>query len=191
VIAYLKGTIQKKLEKSLILNTGQVGYLIHVPIPTLEKINEKEDTELYIYTKVREDDISLYGFESLEQRKFFETIISISGVGPKLGLEILSKDPEKVKTAIISKDIAFLSHIPGIGKKTAERLIIELKNKVDLDIEALGHTHQGLDSETDNDALNAIMSLGYQKFEINNVLRKMPKEITEVEDIVKYFLQNV
>ena len=189
MIAYLQGTVKKKFEKSLILDTGNIGYLIYTPISVIEKVNEKEDTELYIFTKVREDDISLYGFESLEQQKFFEAVISISGIGPKLGLEILSQNQDNVKSAIVSKDIEFLSNIPGIGKKTAERLVIELKNKIDIDI-TIDHTHQGLQEESD-DAINAIMGLGYSRFEINQILKKIPEEITEVEDIVTYFLRNV
>ncbi len=189
MIAYLQGTIRKKFEKSIILDTGQIGYLVHIPLPIIEKINEKEDIELFIHTKVREDDISLYGFESMEQLELFQSVTSVSGVGAKTGLEILSKDPEKIKSAIVSKDVAYLSKTPGIGKKTAERLIVELKNKVDFDITKTPHSSS--DRGEDDAALNALLSLGYQKYEVNRVLKKMPDDIQDIEEIVTYFLQNV
>lgn len=90
MIAYLQGIIKKKLPKSIILNTGKIGYLIHTTHPLWEKIKEKNELELYIYTKVRDDDISLYGFETLGELEFFKTLLNVNGIGTKLALEILS-----------------------------------------------------------------------------------------------------
>jgi Holliday junction DNA helicase RuvA len=189
MIAYLQGTIRKKFDRSLILDTGNVGYLVHVPTRLAEKMEENGPSELFIFTKVREDDISLYGFETIGELDFFKTLLGINGIGPKLGLEVMSQNIEKVKNAIIAKDIAFLSKIPGIGKKTAERIVVELKNKLDWDLTS--PVHAGLEKKTDNDTVNALMGLGYQKFEINRVLKEMPENITEVEEVVTYFLRNV
>jgi Holliday junction DNA helicase RuvA len=189
MIAFLQGNIKKKLEKSIIIDVNNVGYLVHVPVSVMEKISEKEETGLYIHTKVREDDISLFGFETMDELEFFKTLIGISGVGPKLAIEILSQKIEAVKSALISGDVHFLSKIPGIGKKTAERLIVELKNKVDWD--GLSSLHTQIYKDIDDDAVNALISLGYQKYEINRVLRRIPPEIKEVEEIVTYFLQNI
>jgi len=189
MIAFLQGTIKKKFEKSIILDTGNIGYLVSAPTPLLERFNEKDDIELFIHTKVREDDISLFGFDSIEELDFFKTLININGIGAKLALEILSQNSEKVKAAILSEDTAYLSKIPGIGKKTAERIIVELKNKVDWKIDA--QVHQGLGNELNDDAMNALMSLGYQKFEIVRVMKKLPDDINSVEEIVTFFLQNV
>lgn len=191
MIAYLKGKILKKLPKTLVLETGNVGYLVHAAIPTLEKLQEGSTAELFIHTKVREDDISLYGFESYSELDFFKTLMDVNGIGPKLSLEILSQNPEKVKTAIISGDIAYLTKIPGIGRKTAERMIVELKSKInaaDIDISRI---HGSLEKEVGDDATNALINLGYQKFEISRVLKDMPDKIKKAEDIIKYFLQNV
>lgn len=189
MIAYLQGTIHKKFPKAVILNTGNVGYLVHVPLPVEENLKEKDETELYIHTRVREDDISLYGFETLDQLDFFKTLLGINGVGAKLAMDILGQKTDMVKSAILSGDTAFLSKIPGIGKKTAERIIVELKNKIDpssLLTAATVNTH-----DIDNDAIIALLSLGYQRYEINRVLKTMPDEINNAEKIVTYFLQNV
>lgn len=189
MIAYLQGTILKKFEKTAIIQTGQIGYLVHLPAPTLANINENEETELFIETRVREDDISLYGFETLSQQELFNAVTGISGVGAKIGMEVLAQDPEKIKAAIIAKDVAFLTKINGIGKRTAERMIVDLQNKVTTT--HLEPIHQGLDEEQNHDVIEALTSLGYQQYEINKVLKRMPDNITDVEEMVTYFLQNV
>lgn len=189
MIGYLKGTIQKKLPKAIILNTGNVGYMVNLPGPQLEKCTEGKNLELYIYTKVREDDISLYGFITTEELEFFKTVLNVNGVGPKTALEILSQDMNKTKAAILSNNLLFLSKIPGIGKKTAERIIVELKNKLDW-VDSM-RLHGNLeDEETNDEAAEALIGLGYQKFEIAKILKKMPSEITTTEEIVTYFLKN-
>ncbi len=190
MIGYLQGTIQKKLQKNIILNTGNVGYVVNLANPLLEKCSEGKTLELYIFTKVREDDISLYGFVKIEELEFFKTVLNVNGVGPKTALEILSQDMDKTKAAILSNDILFLSKIPGIGKKTAERIIVELKNKLDW-VDSM-RLHGTLDDEqkTNEEAIEALLTLGYQRFEIGKILKKMPAEITTTEDIVTYFLKN-
>jgi Holliday junction DNA helicase RuvA len=191
MIAYLKGTILKKLPKAIVLEAGSVGYLVHASTPTLEKVQEKKEIELFVHTKVREDDISLYGFESYSELEFFKTLMDVNGIGPKLSLEILSQNPEKVKSAIITGDIAYLTKIPGIGRKTAERMIVELKNKIsaaDIDITRL---HGTIEKDVGDDAINALIGLGYQKFEISRILKDMPEKTKKIEEIITYFLRNV
>lgn len=189
MIGYLQGTIQKKLPKSIILNTGNVGYLVNVPTPLYEKCSEGKILELYIFTKVREDDISLYGFTKIEELEFFKTVLNVNGVGPKIGLEILSQDMEKTKAAILSNNILFLSKIPGIGKKTAERMIVELKNKLDW-VDSMRLHGDLQNNETNEEAIEALTGLGYQRFEISKILKNMPGSITTTEEIVTYFLKN-
>lgn len=188
MIGYLEGTVKKKLERNIFVQTNGVGYVVATPAPLFEKISEDDAVELYIHTRVREDEISLYGFTTPEDLTLFETVISISGVGPKTGLELLSNDPKKVKAAILNKDVAFLSQLHGIGKKTAERIIVELKNKIMPD--GLEHVHQGL-TQTSDEAFDAILALGYQKHEVNRVLKGMPDEIKDTEEIITYFLRHV
>lgn len=191
MIAHLSGTIRKKLPKALIIDTGTVGYLVHIATPLCEKITEKSDIELFIHTKVREDDISLYGFETFAELEFFKTLLNVNGIGPKLALEIMAQNPEKVKSAIMSGDILYLTNIPGIGKKTAERIIVELKNKIDWADIDISRTHTSVKKNTSEDAINALTTLGYQKFEIHKVLKNMSEEMKSVEEIVTYFLRNV
>jgi len=191
MIGYLQGTIHKKLPKTIILNTGNIGYIVYLPTPLLEKCAEGKDLELYIYTKVREDDISLFGFKTVDELEFFKTMLNVNGVGPKTALEILSHDTDKTKAAILSNDLAFLSKIPGIGKKTAERIVMELKNKLDwVDSMRLHGNVETEAVETNEEAIEALAGLGYQKFEVIKILKKMPVELTKTEDIVTYFLRN-
>jgi len=190
MIAYLQGQILKKLDKNIIVQTGQIGYLIQVSTLVLDQMKEKEEVELFIYTKVREDDISLYGFKKMSELEFFKAVLSVNGIGPKSALEILSFDIEKTKAAILQDNLAYLSKIPGIGKKTAERIVLDLKSKIiPEDLNSLGESNN-IEKDFEN-AIGALTNLGYQRFEVMKVLKNLPKEIKESEDIVTYFLQNV
>lgn len=193
MIGYLNGKILKKNKQTVILDTGSVGYVVHITAPCFEKVSEKETLELFIHTKVREDDISLFGFQTTAELEFFQLLLSVNGIGPKLALEILSQNPEKVKTAILTSDLAYLTKIPGIGKKTAERILVELKSKITVADLDLSRTHGALELEktVSDDAVNALTGLGYQRYEIIRVLKEMPDEVNKVEEIVTYFLRNV
>lgn len=189
MIAYLQGKVLKKLAKGIIVDTGSIGYLVNVPTPLQEKLAEKSNLELYIHTKVREDDISLYGFENIEELDFFKLLMNVNGIGPKLALEILSQNLEKVKMAIMTSDLAFLTHIPGIGKKTAERIVIELKNSIEpID---LSRIHSGMEKAPNDEATEALAQLGYQRYEITRILKDLPDNIKSTEEIITYFLRNV
>lgn len=187
MIAYLQGQVLKKLDKQIILDTGKVGYLVNVGAPLLQEIEENDNLELFIYTKVREDDLSLFGMKTIEEYEFFKSLLTIPGVGPKLAMDILAVPIESMKGAILNEDTNAISKIPGIGKKTAERIVVELKGKVEIG----GRTYQGLGPKVDEDAEEALANLGYQKGLIQKVISRMPKEIKETEEIIKYFLKNV
>lgn len=192
MIAYLQGSIKKKLAKSIILDTGNIGYLVYLPAPLLEKMVEKEMVELFIYTRVLEDDISLYGFETVSKLEFFKMLLNVNGIGAKTALEILSVDTQKVKNALLTSDITFLTKVPGIGKKTAERLIIELKGKITMEDIDLNRLHNSIEeTQISEDAVLALTNLGYQKFEIYRVLKNIPDNLKKVEDIITFFLRNV
>ncbi|MFC1599753.1 Holliday junction branch migration protein RuvA [Patescibacteria group bacterium] len=187
MIAYLTGTIQKKLPTAIILNAGEIGYLVSVTQTFLAEHEADDAIELYIHTAVREDDISLYGFASYEELETFKLLISVSGVGPKSGLEILNNPISSIKFAISKGDVDLIVKTKGIGKKTAERIVIDLKEKI-------GATDKPENYETpsdiNEDAIGALINLGYRKHQIVQKLKKMPSEIKEPEDIIKYFLQN-
>lgn len=187
MIGHLKGEILEKNKGKIILSASGVGYLVFAPNEIFEKFEIGETVSLYIHTAVREDNISLFGFESKEKLDFFELLLTVTRIGPKSALDIMNVPVQKVKMAISKKDIAFLSSTPGIGRKTAERIIVELKDKI-------GIVSEGEYFEEINvpqDVIDAIEKLGYQQREINRILRNMPSHIKDEESIIKYFLQNV
>lgn len=189
MISYLEGRIIAKNQKTLTCCVNGIGYKVHACANLLEKIREGESVELFIYTHVREDILALYGFSSQEQLAFFELLLGVSGVGPKSALEILNAPLSKVKQAIVNKDSVYLTHIPGIGAKTAQRIIVDLHGKVEYDAATSpGEKTESLRSE---DVIQALVSLGYHRQQVVQGLKKVPHEITDEETVIKYFLQNI
>jgi len=191
MIGYLEGTIKTKFEKNIILLTAGVGYLVSIPNPTLDNIEINKKISLFIYTKVREDDISLYGFKTIEKLNFFKLLISVNGVGAKTALDIMSKDINQIKTAIIQEDHQTLSQTPGIGKKTAQRIILDLKSKITITDLDTTRQHTKINSKTKDEAKEALRSLGYQNTEIERTLKDTPENIQTTEEIITYFLKNI
>lgn len=163
VIASLKGIIQSKKTEGIIVDVSGVGYHVNIPLGSLADIPETgEKIFLHTYTHVREDALQLFGFISEEERKVFTTLLGISGVGPKLGLAILSGMPvQRFVAAVDNEDIPMLSTIPGLGKKTAARLILELKGKLPV-LSSDGRPASKEGSAAD-DAISALVNLGYKK----------------------------
>lgn len=191
MIAYLNGTLQKKLEKKIILNVNNVGYLVTVPSTMLFTLEEGQSLELYIHTSVREDDISLYGLPSADSIKFFNQLISVQGIGPKMATDMMSLPSDNIKNAIITGDTGTLTSIPGVGKKIAERLVTELKDKIEMISTGSFPQHaKGSLKRENEEAIDALISLGYQRHEIVRRLKEMPEKIQKPEDIVRYFLQS-
>lgn len=194
MIAYLKGTVLKKIEKGIILDTGNVGYLVHPPAALLESLKETQSVELFIHSNIREDAFDLYGFANYNDLTFFKTLLSVSGIGPKTGLEIMNSDIQKIKLAILNEDHGYIKKVPGIGEKTAKRMILELKSKIEMeDISALGNSSNNKfnsSSDPHPDAMEALLRLGYQRQQVTKTLRGMPTEIIEAEEVITYFLKN-
>jgi Holliday junction DNA helicase RuvA len=188
MISYIKGKILKKNEKFLIINTGNLGYTIHINKKLLSTINSENELELFIHSHIKEDAFDLYGFSNYEDLEFFKTLISVSGIGPKVALEILNTDINEVKSAILNEDTAFISKTPGIGAKTAKRLILELKDKIPE--EHLIRGHQTITKTGNEDIISALTQIGFQRQEIVKTLEKIPKEIKGEEEIIQYFLKN-
>lgn len=187
MIAYLNGNVQKNLNDSLIITSNGVGYLVFANQQILAEHEEQDTIELYIHTAVKEDDIKLFGFKTLEELKLFKLLITVSGVGPKTGLEILNNPINSIKYAISNGDAALIVQTKGIGKKTAERIIIDLKEKVIPVDKPEEYSAQG---EIDNDAVKALMNLGYRRHQIVQTLKNIPEEIKDTEEIIRHFLQN-
>lgn len=188
MIGYLTGEVISISKQSIILLCNQVGYEVFCSSQLSEKIELNTKIELFIFTKVRDDDISLYGFTKKEDLEFFKLLISVNGVGTKTGLEIMNAEIDQVKNAIIQENAIFLSKTPGIGKKTAERIIVDLKNSVKP--ETFLELNDELDKKLE-DVSTALTKLGYQKGEIHKILKELPAETKSTEEMVTFFLQNV
>jgi Holliday junction DNA helicase RuvA len=190
MLAYIEGKIQAKFDKSLVINANGVGYLVSVTEEIFTPAREESEISLFLHTQVREDAISLYGFSNIAELNFFKKLISVSGIGPRTGMEIMNNDINKIKSAIINGDTGTISSIKGIGKKTAERLVLELKNKIDLDPSDTRKQGQ-ISQEVDQDAVDALMRLGYSQRQICKVLTRTTEKLENTEECIKYFLRNV
>ena len=179
MIAYIKGIVTHRLVEAVYVNVHDVGYRVYVPSSVQSQLQVGEETCLYTYTNVREDAIQLYGFLTIEDYELFLMLISVSGVGPKLGLGILSAiSPDQFVGLIISSDTKGLQKLPGIGKKSAERLVLELKDKIESlgiagtftpsgTISALVKAPVGVTEEV----VEALMALGYSAQEVQPVVQ--------------------
>lgn len=194
MIRLLHGQIHSKDERTIILFVNGVGYHVFVTnalLGQLEKTGvEDDEITLYIHTHVREDDITLYGFRTKNELKFFELVLTISGVGPKMALAILDEPPEEIQNAIFTGDIKALTKISGVGKKIAERIILELKNKVEPS-ELEPNQATSADQEVNEDVVMTLETLGYKRSHIKRVLSGVEGEITEAEELIRIFLQRV
>jgi len=188
MIAYLKGSVLKKQEKSIILDTGNIGYEVFVTSSLLEATEDEETLELFAYTHVREDALDIFGFKTEQELNLFKKLISISGVGPKTAQDILSLPIDKLKNAILNEESSFICQVPKIGKKIADRIILELKNKIAID--DADRIHGALTHDLNEDAINALEKLGYNRKQIREGLEKLPKNTTSPEEVIKFFLQN-
>ena len=197
MIAHLIGKLIYKSPDHSIVDVNGIGYKIFTPLSTYYVLPKTgESVTLHIHTRVREDELKLFGFLTEEEQSIFEKLITINKVGPKLALGILSgMSPENLLTAIMSNDAARLSAIPGVGKKTAERLTLEMKDKLsDLTFEL---KHQQ-DTETPKgpyeDALSALVNLGYKKPQAEKSLKSAYNKIgkdSSLEDLIKESLNNL
>ena len=171
MIAELRGTISKKALNHIVLEVGGVGYLVTIPLSTYARLPEdNEPTHLFIHTHVREDAISLFGFLTEREKELFMDLISISGIGPKLATTILSgASPEEITRYIAVGDVAAFVRLPGVGKKTAERIVLELKEK--LKKRAFGEGIEGMEGGLDlSDVVEALVNLGYTRSVANDAV---------------------
>ncbi len=193
MISFLSGLIEEKQENTLVLNVGGVGFLLCVSSNTLASLPLSGQVKVYTYMAVREDDISLYGFSSLEERELFYKLISVSGIGPKMAISILSGMPlSDLTTAIIKNDNKLLSKIKGLGKKTAERLCLELKDKLNPLALSLpeGELAGGdYDEDAVQMATDTLISLGINKNDAYMLARSYASNNATAEEIISKSLR--
>lgn len=190
MIAYLKGELITKSEEYVIIEVQGIGYKVFMSKKSIEELKEKE-VKIFTYLKIREDDISLFGFCSNEELHMFELLISVGGIGAKSAITILSNiTPSKFALAVITNDVNTLKKLPGIGAKTAQRIILELKDKIKTE-EAmeLSSNEQEKDEPQEDfeELIQALQVLGYRRYEINQILPKVKAE--NLEDRIKEALQ--
>ena len=192
MIAHLVGKIEEKFgSNGIILDVNGVGYEVMVPAPDFERVNLGETQKFFTYHQVRENAEELYGFSSLTAKKMFELLISVQGVGPKAGINILSlAEAEEVRNAIANADTAFISKASGVGKKSAERVIVDLKDKVGIPSRyGATEVRSGVKAEAEPDeALDALIALGFTLKEASSALEKIDKSLS-VEERIKLALK--
>lgn len=191
MIGYLTGKIISAKPTQILLDVSGVGYEVKISINTFERISGKETVSLHIYTNVKEDSITLFGFYSEAEKEMFELLISISGVGPKSALSLLSGiSTDELKQAVINSNAERIIAVPGIGRKTAERLILELKNKVrNIKEEGIAPSKPSLQKE----AVSALTILGYNlagsEKAVNKILSELPD--SSLEELIKRSLKEL
>ena len=190
MIATIEGILEHCGIGSVVIKVGGVGIQVYVPSLTLSRLGVIGDkVSLYTHLYVKEDNISLYGFASSEEVALFENLISISGIGPRIALALLSKlSAEQLATAIISGNVALIDQVPGIGKKLANRLIVELRDKLEREWKEAALPL----APEDSDAIAALTSLGYSLREVTQVVSSIPNSSElSLEEKVKTALQEL
>ncbi len=204
MIAHLSGTLLSKQATSVILEVGGVGYEVTIPLSTFYELDDAGSiVQLRIYTHVREDALQLYGFKTARERELFSRLISVSGIGPKLGITLLSgMSADEMIASIRTNNLARLTLIPGVGRKTAERLVMELRDKVaslsspELEDE-LGARPESAAAPTEDtmrsDALSALLNLGYQRNAAEKAVASALSESGDVsvESILRHSLRKL
>ena len=184
MFASLEGTIELKTEKFAVINVGGVGYRVFCARAVLDKLKEKEKAKVFIHLHTRENIMDLYGFLSFEDLEFFEMLISVSGIGPKAALSVMALAPaQTLKQAIASGQKSLLTKVSGIGQRTAERVILELKDKISAPIADI----QKLSSNSE--AIDALVSLGYTSRQAREALERVSVKTKGVAGRVKEALR--
>ena len=187
MISKIKGKIEFLRDNYAVVDVNGVGYKIFVTAHVLGKIAGQKEIEFYTHTYVREDTLALYGFLNIEELEMFELLISISGIGPKAALGILTiADPKTIRAAVLNEDASLLTRVSGVGKKTANRVILELKNKV---------SNIPVDEKeqitADSDALEALVSMGYSVSDAREALKGISHDVKDVGEKVKTALRKL
>lgn len=196
--AYIKGSLEIKTREYIVIDVNGIGYKIFMSESAIEKLGDiGQITKVYTYLKVREDEMSLYGFNTNEELRMFEMLLLVSGVGAKSAISILSNiTPSSFALAVITNDVGKIKKLPGIGPKTAQRIILELKDRLKVqENEKDDNDEQIKDAIKEDDksieAMSALQVLGYGRKEIEKALEKIDIDNLSVEDIIRKGLKNL
>jgi len=191
MFAYIKGSLEMKFKNYVVIDVGGLGYKIFMAENAIDAVGEIGNiVKVFTYYRVREDDISIYGFNTQEQLRMFELLLSVSGVGAKSALGMLSCiEPSEFAIAVISNNVKLLTQIPGIGPKSAQRIILELKDKLKAEqneeqIEE-SKTKSAKVNENVQEAISGLMVLGYSRKDIEKAFEHLAIETLSVEDLIK------
>ncbi|NLJ41212.1 MAG: Holliday junction branch migration protein RuvA [Clostridiales bacterium] len=193
MFAYIQGILKEVQPQKVVIETGGIGYEIKIPESLVPKLPERGRTvKLHTYFNVREDAQELYGFFDREEKSIFEKLITVTGIGPRVAMAILSSlAPAQIALAIVTGDIKALCTAPGVGKKTAQRLILELKEKIDKET-LIGSAYQGSNFELlnqKNEVIEALVALGYQSLEAQRALDAIEGKDQDVSELIKASLK--
>ncbi len=192
MLYFIQGKIFLKTPTYIVLESNGIGYFIEVSLQTSEKIQEGDKVLLYVYQQLSEDKINLYGFKEKEERELFLLLITVPGIGPKVALRILSGlTIEEIYQGIVTENLSFFKNVPGIGRKTAERIIVELKQKIEK-IPVLVDNNK--ERELLNNSVEALVVLGYKRKDaigiVSQILKEKNREIS-LEDLIKEALRRL
>lgn len=193
MLRIVRGTVALRLKDALVVDTGSasggIGFKIAVPEPTAARFQDGAAVFLHTYLQVREDALSLFGFETEEELAIFELLLTVSGVGPKVALSTLSTlSPDALRLALANNEPAMIARVPGVGKRTAEKIVVELKDKIKAPasgIEALANINAA-----DAEVIDALIALGYSVVESQRSVQALPKDVTQVEERLRLALRN-
>lgn len=191
MFAYIKGSLEMKFKNYIVIDIGGLGYKIFMAENSINTIGDIGDTvKVFTYYRVREDDVSIYGFKTQEELRMFELLLSVSGVGAKSALVMLSCiEPSEFAIAVISNNVKLLTQVPGIGTKSAQRIILELKDKIKAEQseEQIEQSQEKTSKINENvqEAISGLMVLGYSKKDIEKAFEHLAVESLSVEDLIK------
>lgn len=186
MIRMVRGTVIARGKDYLVIDVHGVGYKVFVTEPAALAASENEEITLHTYLQVREDALNLFGFADAEELAMFELLIGVSGVGPKVALAALSVlNPDMLRNAVASEEPALIARVPGIGKRTAEKIVLDLRDKVK---QVSGIQSLAYATDVDSEVIDALISLGYSVVEAQRAVQKLPKEATGVEERLRLAL---
>ena len=202
MFAYLIGTVAEVSQESLVLEVNRIGYHIRIPASAVSLLPPVgEEVKIYTYTSVREDAIALFGFLRKDDLEMYRQLISVSGIGPKAGLSVLSVlSADEIRLAVISQDEKAIAKAPGIGRKTAQRIILELKDRISLEdafspgeeaATSMAAAGQGASGQARQEAVEALTALGYSASDALRAVNAAAQEEMDVEDLLKAALRKM